>query len=233
MRRDYTATTISTDAPGYKALLVNGVGVTCICTIAKLMVHLPLAFHASDAKSALVICFGMGTTYRSALSWGGKVTAVELLPSVTQAFDYYYADAADVLKNPNGRIVVDDGRRFLRRSKEKFDMVTILIHHHLRKRQLRVFYIRKNSYRLIQTHLNTGGILQQWYGFPYGEKTILQAVVRSLVDVFPHVRMYPGYNSDNKTISGWYILASNDPIKSVTRTEFMARLPEKAKKGFA
>ena len=33
----------------------------------------------------------MGTTYRSALSWNVETTAVELVPSVTEAFAFYHA----------------------------------------------------------------------------------------------------------------------------------------------
>ena len=37
-------------------------------------------------SSTLVICFGMGTTFRSLTTWGGRTTAVELVPSVADAF---------------------------------------------------------------------------------------------------------------------------------------------------
>ena len=45
-----------------------------------MMAHLPLFFLDHPPQDALVICFGMGTTYRSMLSWGIPVTAVELVP---------------------------------------------------------------------------------------------------------------------------------------------------------
>ena len=40
----------------------------------------------------LIICFGMGTTFRSALSWGIPVTVVELVPKVPKLFPYYHPD---------------------------------------------------------------------------------------------------------------------------------------------
>ena len=62
------------------------------------MVHLPMAFHNGPPKNALIICFGMGTTFRAALTWGVQATVVELVPSVPQAFPFYHADAAQVLE---------------------------------------------------------------------------------------------------------------------------------------
>jgi hypothetical protein len=53
---------------------------------------------------------------RSLMSWGVQVTAVELVPSVKEAFPYFFDDAADLLRRPNGKIVIDDGRRFLQRT---------------------------------------------------------------------------------------------------------------------
>src|SRR5205823_2957568 len=98
-------------------------GVTCLTPETKFMAHLPLALHAGKPESVLIICFGMGTTYRSALSWDIDTTAVELVPSVKNAFGFYHRDAARVLNNPKGRIVIDDGRRFLKRTSAMFDVV--------------------------------------------------------------------------------------------------------------
>jgi len=126
VRRDYAASLISYgDSQLAKRLLVNGIGMTVLTPVTKCMVHLPLAFHHGRPESVLVICFGMGTTYRSALSWGLETTAVELVPGVKEAFGFYHADAPQVRQNPRGRIIIDDGRRYLKRTDEKFDVIVI------------------------------------------------------------------------------------------------------------
>ena len=88
------------ETDGNKWLLVNGIGMTSLTPITKFMVHLPLAFHEGRPESALVICFGMGTTFRSALSWDIDTTVVELVPSVAKAFGFYHADAARAVNTP-------------------------------------------------------------------------------------------------------------------------------------
>src|SRR5262249_38713079 len=151
------------------------------------MVHLPLAFHEGQPGSALIVCFGMGTSYRSALSWGIPTTAVELVPSVKDAFGFYHADANRVVADPNGHIVVDDGRRFLKRSREKFDVIVVDPPPPPGAAGSSLLY-SEEFYRLAKEHLNPRGILQAW--FPGADDITVQAVLRSIAESFPHVRRF-------------------------------------------
>jgi len=121
--RDSTATVIATGEGMDRELLVNGIGMTRLTTITKMMAHMPLAMLPHPPASGLVICFGMGTSFRSMLTWDIRTTAVDLVPSVPRMFGYYHSDAAQVLQSPLAHVVVDDGRRFLERSPEQFDVI--------------------------------------------------------------------------------------------------------------
>lgn len=143
LRRDATATVISYQGPSQKALLVNGIGMTAMTPIPKIMAHLPLLFCRYSPRSALVICFGMGTTFRSVASWGVDTTAVELVPSVRDAFSYYFKDARAILNNPKNRVIIDDGRRYLSRTQAKFDVIT-LDPPRLRKQPVQAFFIQRS-----------------------------------------------------------------------------------------
>src|SRR5690606_34538719 len=105
-------------------LLVNGHGMTLKVTDVKLMAHLPMLVHP-DPQRVLVICFGMGTTYRSALTHGAEVTAVELVPEVFEAFPQFFADAEALRDDPKGRLIANDGRSFLHLTRERFDVITV------------------------------------------------------------------------------------------------------------
>jgi spermidine synthase len=220
VRRDYEATVIATDARGFKELLVNGVGITALTPITKVMVHLPLAFLEAPPRSALVICFGMGTSFRSALSWDVPTTAAELVPSVPALFGFYHPDGPDLLRSPRARIVIDDGRRFLERSRESFDLITIDPPPPVEAAGSSLLYSRE-FYAIARRRLRPGGILQQW--FPGGEARILEAVTRALIESFPHVRVF-------RSVEGWgfHYLASNAPIPRRTAEELAARLPPRA-----
>jgi len=221
VRRDYAATVISFGEARDKHLLVNGIGMTSLTPITKFMVHLPLAFHQGRPESALIICFGMGTSYRSALSWDIDTTTVELVPSVTEAFGFYHADAMRVLNNPKGRIVIDDGRRYLKRTAEKFDVIVVDPPPPVEAAGSSLLY-SKEFYELAKQHLKPGGILQMW--FPGGEAVTGQAVIRSINESFPHVRYF-------SSVAGWgcHMLASSDPIEQLDANQLAARMPESAK----
>jgi spermidine synthase len=220
VRRDYEATVIATDSRGPKELLVNGVGITSLTPITKVMVHLPLAFLDAPPKSVLVICFGMGTSFRSALSWDVPTTAAELVPSVPAFFGFYHADAPALLKSPNARIVIDDGRRFLERTSGSFDLITVDPPPPVEAAGSSLLYSRE-FYALARRRLRPGGLLQQW--FPGGEARILEAVTRALTESFPHVRIF-------RSVEGWgfHFIASDAPIPHRSAAELAARLPPRA-----
>jgi len=224
VRRDYMASVISagSDRDG-KWLLVNGIGMTKLTPITKFIAHLPLAFHRGQPKSMLVICFGMGTTYRSALSWDMlDVTAVELVPSVTKAFGFYHADAEKFINNPNGHIIVDDGRRYLSRCGKKFDVIVVDPPPPVEAAGSSLLF-STDFYTLARQHLNTNGIVQMW--FPGGEPLTAQAVIRSINESFPYVRCFP-------SVEGWgiHLLASMQPIEPLDPAQLAARMPAGAKK---
>ena len=222
VRRDYAASVISVGTGMDKALLVNGVSMTVLTPVTKFMVHLPLAFHQGRPESALIICFGMGTSYRSALSWNIRTTAVELVPSVKDAFGFYHADASRFIDDPKGRIVTDDGRRFLRRTRERFDVIVIDPPPPVEAAGSSLLYSQQ-FYDLAKQHLNPHGILQAW--FPGGELKTAEAVLRSIHDSFPYVRCFD-------SLEGWgtHLLASMEPIEIRSAEELAARMPDAAGK---
>jgi spermidine synthase len=222
VRRDYAATVISMEADGNKWLLVNGIGMTSLLPITKFMVHLPLAFHKDPPKSALVICFGMGTTFRSALSWNIDTTVVELVPSVTKAFGFYHANAALAVNDPNGHIITDDGRRFLKRTDKKFDVIVVDPPPPVQAAGSSLLF-SSEFYELAKQHLKPGGILQMWFPGD-SEMATDQAVIRSIYESFPYVRCFP-------SVQGWgmHMLASMDPIGQFDAGQLAARMPESAR----
>jgi spermidine synthase len=221
VRRDYAASVISADPEGNDQLVVNGVGMTTLTPITKFMIHLPMGFHDGSAPDVLVICFGMGTSYRSALSWGAETTVVDLIPSVPKAFGFYHADADKVRENPKGHIIVDDGRRFLKRTTQKFDVIAIDPPPPLQAAGSSLLYTTE-FYDLIKQHLKPKGIVQIW--LPGGDRTSAAAVTRSVCISFPHVRCFLSLAR-----GGVHILASMDAIEHLTPAGLMARMPASAK----
>jgi spermidine synthase len=218
--RDHTATVIASGEGMRKRLLVNGTGMTKLTTITKMMAHLPLAFLNRPAHDGLVICMGMGTTFRSMLSWGVNSTVVELVPSVPKFFSYFHPDAPELLRSGRAYVVVDDGRRFLERSPQKFDVIAIDPPPPIGAPTSSLLY-SEEFYSLIKPHLRSGAILQVWC--PGGDNATNSAVTKALQNSFPNVR---GFDS----IEGWgtHYLVSMQPIPGDDPKELARRLPPQA-----
>jgi spermidine synthase len=159
VRRDSTATVTAGGANRIeKVLLVNGIGMAGLTPITKMIAHLPLAFLSRPPKNALVICFGMGTIHRSAVSWGVQSTAVELVPSVVSVFPYFHADANQVLGSPLSKVVIDDGRFFMERSNDRYDVIAIDPPPPVEAAGSSLLY-SKEFYSIAKLHLAPDGIL--------------------------------------------------------------------------
>ncbi len=224
VRRDHTATVISFGQGFGRHLLVNGYGMTVLTPLTKVMAHLPLASLEQPPRRALVIAFGMGTTFRSMLSWGIEAVAVELIPSVLDAFGDYHADADAIRQNPRATLVVDDGRRFLARTDRLFDVITLDPPPPVETAGSSLLYAEE-FYALARRKLTPGGIVHQW--FPDGvavEPAIREAVLRSAARAFPHMRIYRSHHG-----FGLHILLSRQPIRVPDADTFIERLPPAAR----
>ena len=196
--RDSAATVIATGTGRGKQLLVNGVGMTGLSPITKMMAHFTLASLQRPSRETLVICFGMGTTFRSAVSWGTRTTAVDLIPSVPKLFNYYHPDGAEVLASPFANIVIDDGRRYLERTPQSFDAIMIDPPPPVTAAGSSLLY-SQDFYELIKQHLQPEGILQQW--LPEGDDAVVASVARALQNSFPHILVFKSVEG-----YGWHFL---------------------------
>ena len=219
--RDYQASVTAAGEGMGRILLVNNIGMTQLTPITKIMAHLPLAFMPRPARKALVICFGMGTTFRSLLSWGIPTTAVELVPSVPRMFSFFHEDAAAVRASPQARVVIDDGRRFLARSTETFDVITLDAAPPMTAAGTS-FLFSEEFYAAVKPRLAPDGILQQWIVEPL-DPVVMSAFAKALKNSFPYVRVF-------HSLEGWgyHCLASREPLHSLTAAQLAARLPRAA-----
>ncbi len=228
IRRDHTATVIGHGKGLDKRLFVNGVSMTYQTSITKIMAHLPLAFLEHPPKSALAICFGMGTTFRSLSTWEIRAVAVDLIPSVPTFFGFFFPDIARVFAGGRSEVVIDDGRRYLDRTRAEFDVVTLDPPPPVAAAGSSLLYSRE-FYQAVKRRLAPGGILQQWiprgsFGSPAEDPGLISAVVQALRAEFPHVRAFLANDGP-----GLEFLASSAPLEGRTAKELVARMPAAAR----
>ncbi|PIR15920.1 MAG: hypothetical protein COV48_11715, partial [Elusimicrobia bacterium CG11_big_fil_rev_8_21_14_0_20_64_6] len=155
------------------------------------------------------------------LSWGIPTTAVELVPSVPRMFSFFHEDAAAVRASPQARVVIDDGRRFLARSTETFDVITLDAAPPMTAAGTS-FLFSEEFYAAVKPRLAPDGILQQWIVEPL-DPVVMSAFAKALKNSFPYVRVF-------HSLEGWgyHCLASREPLHSLTAAQLAARLPRAA-----
>jgi spermidine synthase len=218
VRRDPSASVVAWGNGFEKMLSINGImGITMLVPETKMMAHLPLASLSRRPRNALVLCFGMGTTFRSALSWGIPVTVVELIPSVPELFGFFHPDGPRLLERPGARVVIDDARRFLDRSGETFDVITLDPAPPVTATGTSLLY-SKEFYEAARRRLAPDGVLQTWCLF--AESITVDSMAKALRESFPYVRAFR-----IGTRGGFHFLASGRPIPARDAKELAARLP--------
>jgi len=218
--RDHTATVIAAGAGMDKKLLINGIGITSLTPITKMMVHLPLASLERPPRKVLVICFGMGTSFRSALAWGAEVISVDLVPSVPRLFGFFHADADRLLESPRAAVVVDDGRRFLERTPQVFDVIVVDPPPPVEAAGSSMLYSAE-FYQAAKRRLAPDGLLQQW--LPPAERIVASSTARALAAAFADVRAMSSVEG-----RGLHFLASDRKMPHLTAADLAARVPPAA-----
>jgi len=195
--------------PRQQHLWVNGRGMTRKVTATKLMAHLPI-WLADNPRDVLVICLGMGTTVRSASRHPDiNIQAVELVPSVIDCFDFYYAEAPALLQKPNIRATADDGRNYLLMHDQQYDVITIDPAPPLESAGTVNLY-SSNFFRLCRSRLRPGGITSLWV--PAASGSEVKMIVRTFCDVFEHVDVWSAPASDGPS-PGMLLLGSLQPLQ--------------------
>ncbi len=194
-----------TDRSGSKHLWVTGTAMTLLTVDAKLMPILPLIARP-DAKHIAVVAFGMGSAFRAALGAGLDADVVELVPSVPKMFGTYYSDADQVLADPNGRVIVADGRNHIELTDRTYDIIVTDPPPPIESAGVSVISSR-DYYAAGHARLNPGGVMMQW--LPWSGQTMdeMLAHMRSFSSVFPEVTIAFGPGG-----YGLFMLGSDQPI---------------------
>jgi spermidine synthase len=189
---------------GQKHLWVCGTGMTALTVDARLMAVLPMMLRP-DADSMLVIAFGMGSSFRSALIGGLRVDGVELVPSVPKMLSYYYPDADRVFSNPRGRLLITDGRNYVELTDRTYDLIVVDPPPPIESSGTAALCSRE-FYAASASRLEDGGLMMEW--MPFGQTVDeFRAHVRTFAHVFPEVMIAFGPGS-----YGAFLFGSKKPM---------------------
>jgi spermidine synthase len=202
----------SPDNPLARHLFTNGEGMTALVSETKLMAHLPMAL-AKDPRDILVICFGMGTTLRSASRHPGAqvdIDAVDIVPSVFDSFGFFHRDADRVMKLPNVNLYADDGRNFLLVSQKLYDVITIDPAPPVCSAGTVNLYTREFLV-LCKSRITVSGVVCLW--LPPAPQSELLMIMKTFANVFPGASLWGGLK-----MPGFYLIGGNRSFGQTTES---------------
>lgn len=162
------------------------------------MGRLPMLLH-TQPRDALVICFGTGRTARAVLDENPeRLTVVDVNPAVFELADDFIQSNRGVLKDDRVRFREMDGRAWLRRAPDEYDVVTL--------EPMPPFFAGVNSlysvefYNLISNRLREGGFVAQWFPMHLLTPEHSKAVAAAFVHTFPNAILW--MDPDNLDANG-------------------------------
>jgi spermidine synthase len=196
---------VQAGATGAKQLWVTGTAMTLLTVDAKMMPILPLMLRPGST-SAATIAFGMGSAFRAAVIAGLQTDAVELVPSVPKMFHWFYPDADAILADPNGHVLVTDGRNHLELTPKRYDIIVTDPPPPIESSGAAVISSLE-YYQAGAAHLNPGGVMMQWTPYGGSVNDFLDHV-RTFRAVFPNVIVAFGPGG-----YGFFLIGSDQPLQ--------------------
>jgi len=182
---DFTTSVIQW-ATGDRYLYIDGFSATTDDPVAGHYMYwmgaLPARLHP-DPQRGLVICFGTGQTTNAVRQHvRGDVDVVDVSRAVLDMAPHFGANQS-VLEDPRVHPIVMDGRAWLRRSREAYDVITL--------EPMPPNFAGVNSlyskefYEIMSRRLAPGGVVAQWLPVHLLDPTHAASIAATFVGVFP------------------------------------------------
>ena len=189
------AVSVVEDAEGVARLRINNrqqEGSSSTLMVDARQALLPVFLHPAPQR-ALFLGLGTGITASSAAEDPAlQVDAVELLPEVIEASQYFRRVFADGAPNPRLHLIEADARRYVMATGQHYDVIVSDNFHPARSGSGALYTVE--HFRAIRGRLAAGGLFCQWLPLHQLDLETLRSIVQSFIAVYP---------------GGWAMLASN------------------------
>lgn len=193
---------------------LRGTSGTFTASLGKREGHLTHLLHPNPTRS-LQIGFGVGNTL-SAVALHPEVEQLdcaELSPHVRETAPFFWTNDA-VIDDPKVRMIIDDGRNFLLRTQERYQVIG-LDPPEIFTADVVNLYTRE-FYELAYDALTDDGLVLNWIPtYTMGELE-LRMLVRSVLDVFPETSLWlqgPMVENGNPLSNMLLIVGSKRPLR--------------------
>jgi len=140
-----------------------------------------------DPKSVLVVACGAGVTAGSFIPHTNiqRIVICDIEPLVPKyVAPRFSKENYSVVDNPRVEVVRDDGRHFIRTTREKFDVITSDPIDPWVKGCAALNTVE--YYQMCKAHLNPGGVMSLWIPFYESNTNTIKSVLATFFSVFPN-----------------------------------------------
>jgi spermidine synthase len=189
---------------------------------------IPLLLHPAPRRVAF-IGMATGITASAAPALGvSETTVIELVPEVASMAGAHFARwNGRLLHRDDVRLVVDDGRHYLRASASRFDVIVsdLYIPWHANAGSL---YSRE-MFAAAAHHLAPRGLFCQWLPLYQLSREEFEVIARTLLSVFPHVSLWRNDFYPDRPVVGLVGSLEIVPLDLERVGERIAALPDWAR----
>ncbi len=165
-----------------------GLGGSAAAEIERGQTRIPLMLHP-QARSIFFLGLGTGITAGEACSsqYGLKrIVACELIPEVVTASRKHFSDFTGTLfTDPRCQVMVDDGRNYLKATRETFDIINSDLFIVYRKGAGSLYSLE--HFQNVKAHLAPNGVFVLWIPLYQLTKEEFGIIARTMIEVFPQV----------------------------------------------
>ncbi len=150
--------------------------------------HLPMLFRP-DARNALVIGLASGVTVGALAQYPlQQIDVVEIEPAVVDASRAFDHVSGAPLRDPRVSLTIGDGRRYLRATSRRYDVIVSEPSNPWLSMSARLF--TREFFEMARDRLVAQGVLVQWIPL-YGLSTRqFESLLRTLLRIFPHLSVF-------------------------------------------
>lgn len=197
------AVSVVEDAEGVARLRINNrqqEGSSSSLMVDARQALLPIFLHPAPQR-VLFLGLGTGMTAASAAEDTTlQVDAVELLPEVIAASQHFRRVFGDDAPNPRLHLIAADARRYVRASKQSYDVIVSDNFHPARSGSGALYTVE--HFQAVRDRLASEGLFCQWLPLHQLDLETLRSIVQSFITVFPGGRAILASNSLETPVLG-------------------------------
>jgi len=165
---------------------------------------IPFLFEMMPRK-VFAACFGTGITFGTLSQFEVEnIDGVDISAEVIRAAGQFKSDNYDVVNDPRTTLHIDDGRNFLLKIREKYDVITMEPMPPALAGVSDMY--TKEFYDLCREHMTPTGLMSQWVPLYYLTLDDVKMLYRTFAESFPHAMVF-FYQFDT------FLVGSQEPLK--------------------